>query len=288
MALKLPKPASTESVEREYFRFLDRYAEAYVRFMREGLDEIVPVLKGVAGDELPRADSVRMDANIDQRIAKLIEFVEHKLEVLFPDSVLSRWASAMVGGVNRLAKRNMSKSLMAAYRKTKKGRRAESPPDFEPLMHDGALSPYFKNIVEENVGLIRSIPTLKLPAFKNQLVALITQDATQATIRDAIMKNFDLTRGRASLIARDQTAKLNGALTKYRQQQIGGKRYFWRRTKDRRCRESHRKLGERSDRGETFSWSKPPIADASGKRGHPGELWQCRCWAEMDFSDVLR
>jgi SPP1 gp7 family putative phage head morphogenesis protein len=154
-------------------------------------------------------------------------------------------------------------------------------------MNDGKLSPYFQNIVDENVGLIRSIPSLKLAAFKNQLVSLITQDATQKTVREAIQKNFNLTRGRASLIARDQTAKLNGALTKYRQQQLGIGRYFWRRTRDRRCREIHRKLGEQSDRGKTFSWDKPPIADASGKRGHPGELWQCRCWAEADFREVL-
>lgn len=256
--------------------------------MQEALAPEIASLKETAGAELPRADSVRLDANIEDRIADLLAQVEHKLSVLFPDSMLTRFARAMVGGVNSLSKRNTAKAFAAAYRKTRKGKRGEAVPDFEPLMTDGKLSPYFQNIVEQNVGLIRSVPGLKLPALKNQLVALITQDASQSTIRAALEKNFKLTRGRAALIARDQTAKLNGALNKYRQQQLGGKRYYWRRTKDRRCREDHRKLGERSDKGETFYWSRPPIADSrTGTRGHPGELWQCRCWAEMVFEDVL-
>jgi len=268
---RLPVPETMDSAEREYYRNLRKYAEKYIGLVRAGLDEIIPGLKEQAGEELPRADAWRMDANIDKTVRKLFLSVQDQLTSLFPDSLLARWAVAMAGLVNTKARSNMKKAAKVA------------DVEIEPLMRDRELTPYFKNIVENNVGLIRTIPTERLPAFQNQLIAMITQDQTQDTIRKMITRHFGLCRARARIIARDQVNKLNGRLAQYRQQQIGGKRYIWRTAKDERVRDDHKKL-----EGKICSWDNPPIVDRStGRREHPAQDFQCRCWAEMVLDDVL-
>ncbi|CAM6004904.1 unnamed protein product [Sphagnum balticum] len=269
---KLPEPSHPASAEREYHKRLRSYAQAYVHFMKEGLTELVPELRDIIATELPRVDSlhkyaqVRKDANIEDKLKRLFKWVTGKLEVHFPHTMLEAWTLAMIGKVNRNSKNNVNKQFKAGYRRI--GREA---PDFEPFMRDGRLTPYYQNVVDENVGLIRSIPTLKLEAFKNQLVAMISSDQPHPVIQKAIMKNFDMTKGRAALIARDQVGKLNGALEEYRQKQLGVQRYVWRTSGDSRVRRDHKDLD-----GHIFSWDKPPIVDKkTGRRAHPKRDFQC-------------
>lgn len=261
--------------------------------MQAGLSEIVPDLREEAAGAIPqiRQDSPakktiilaeRFDANIEETLAALFERVSDALDKAYTKGLLQRIARRMIKQVSLGSKRNTEKQLKRAYPKQ------SDDMDFQPLMNDKELSPFFDNVVDENVGLIRSIPKAKMEPFKNQLVALITKDATIGEIKKAIQKNFKVTKGKAAVIARDQVGKLNGALNKYRQQQLGGKRYYWRRTRDSRCRAQHEKLGAASDRGKLYLWSQPPIVDPITKRrAHPGEDFQCRCWAEMHMGDIF-
>lgn len=270
---RAPPPLSPDPAEREYYRNLRRYAEAYERFMRKGLEDLVPSLRETASSEIPRADSLetRLDANIEKRLRDLFGWVNRQLEREFPEDLLKRWSWYMVDHVNKIGKKSIAKLLGSA--------KVEA----EPLMRDGELTPYFQNVVDENVGLIRSIGRRDLEPFKDQLVYLITSDAPQDTIREAIQRNFGITRNRARLIARDQVGKLNGKVTQYRQQSIGGKRYIWDGVDDGRERDDHKRLN-----GKVFEWSKPPIVDRrTGRRGHPGEDYQCRCRARMVLEDVI-
>lgn len=272
---RVPAPLPPDSAEREYFRHLRRYIGLYAQLVEAGLKETLPLLRETAQQELPeslRKDSQeRMDANIEKMIASLFARIGKQLDAAFHDAVLQSWAKGMVGHVNRHAKKSTEKAARAV------------DVEIEPLMRDGELTPYFQNVVEENVGLIRSIPQKYLPAFKNQLVQAITNDAPQDLIRKMIQANFAKTYANARLIARDQTNKLNGALNQYRQQQIGGKRYRWRGRDDGRERPDHLKLNDK-----IFSWDKPPVVDKrTGRRAHPGRDIQCRCTAEMVIEDVL-
>lgn len=284
---KLPAIRPPDSAEREYLRFLHKYANRYIELMRTGLEEILPGLKEVSEDEQPevRQDSVRMDENIEARLRKLFDRVGKQMNEAFTDATLRAQAKAMVGRVNRDGKKKVAKSVQAGFRNK------DQAPDFSSMFHDKKLSPYFDNIVDENVGLIRSIPNAKLDLFKNQLVSLLTRNATMRDIRKAIAANFKISKDRAALIARDQVGKLNGELNKYRQQQLGGERYIWRTSRDQRVRHPRPgKLGGDHKRleGKTFTWNKPPIVDTrTGRRAHPGEDYQCRCYAEMVLEDIL-
>ncbi len=124
-----------------------------------------------------------------------------------------------------------------------------------------------------------------IDAFRQENVQLITNLTDDMLLRvEAIVKDYlggrveDLAQeledglgfatARANLIARDQTLKLNGDLTKVRQQNAGISEYVWTTSRDERVREEHAALD-----GQTFSWNVPPPP------GHPGEDYQCRCTA---------
>lgn len=84
-----------------------------------------------------------------------------------------------------------------------------------------------------------------------------------------LLARGDVSESRAELIARDQVLKLNGAITKARQENAGIVEYEWSTSLDERVRESHRAL-----EGKIFRWDNPPP-----ETGHPGEDFQCRCVA---------
>lgn len=87
-------------------------------------------------------------------------------------------------------------------------------------------------------------------------------------IAQRLVERGDVSESRATLIARDQTLKLNGAITQTRQENAGISQYTWSTSLDERVRPEHAAL-----EGQTFDWSSPPSP------GHPGEDICCRCVA---------
>jgi SPP1 gp7 family putative phage head morphogenesis protein len=87
-------------------------------------------------------------------------------------------------------------------------------------------------------------------------------------IRDDLIERGNVSESRAELIARDQTLKLNGAITQARQEDAGVEEYEWSTSGDERVRETHQ-----ANEGKRFRWDSPP------ETGHPGEDYQCRCVA---------
>lgn len=277
---RLPEPLGQTVAEREYYRLLRKYSQAYEAAVSNGLKMILAPLRKEAARETPpegRHDSaqVRLDANAEQELRELFEAVQSQLERLFPDTILAAWSRAMVGHVNRVSKGNIARTAKTV------------DIDIEPLLHDRGLNPYFQNVVDENVGLIRSIAQSDVPQFKNQLVMAITQDLPSDQIRQMIQDHFGKSREKARLLAVDQVGKLNGRLDQYRQQQVGGSRYRWRTSKDERVagnpsgRYPHATPSHWAREGKTYRWDSPP------KGGHPKQRVRCRCWAEMVIEDIV-
>jgi len=130
------------------------------------------------------------------------------------------------------------------------------------------------NWSRNNSLLIKDIPAKTSRQIAEQtrsaLIDGVTVKDTTSAIFDIMSERTDVSDSRARLIARDQVSKLNGQLTKERQEDLGVSNYIWRTVGDERVRDTH----EDND-GELFSWDSPP-----GETGHPGEDYQCRCWAE--------
>lgn len=117
-----------------------------------------------------------------------------------------------------------------------------------------------------NVQLIKSIEQ----QYLDKVQTIITQGAISGKLnRDLAKEIRDLggvTENRAKFIARDQSSKINAALTQARHEELGIKKYRWSTSGDERVRDSHAE-----NDGKIFSYDDPP------ETGHPGHDINCRC-----------
>lgn len=154
----------------------------------------------------------------------------------------------------------------------------------DPLINEPWLQPMLAATVKDNLALASSL-TQKFRAeaegvFTAALRQGVRAEALEDEVRSGLLADIraraDVADSRATLIARDQVSKLNGALTQRRQEAIGVTSYIWRTAQDERVRPEH---AERE--GKEFDWDDPP------EDGAPGEAIQCRCTAEMVLPDDL-
>lgn len=146
----------------------------------------------------------------------------------------------------------------------------------------------------ENASLIRDIPDKMMRDIEGIAQRGLRSGAGPEAIAKNIRKTMDTTENRAKLIARDQVSKLNGQLTKQRNEALGVERYIWKTSTDERVRASHRAMHNKlcrwdddsvysDDGGKTWK----SRASIGGYIGHPGSDYQCRCVSAADLSDVL-
>ena len=151
----------------------------------------------------------------------------------------------------------------------------------------------FNAAVFENVNLIKSIPA----RYFSDVTQAITNNfrgipqIDDQSLRERLLDIGDISESRAQLIARDQTAKLNGQFTRIRHQNAGVKKYIWRTAKDQRVvgnpsglyPTGSRLHGNHFNReGKVFFYDRPP------DDGNPGFPIQCRCFEEpiLDLDDL--
>jgi SPP1 gp7 family putative phage head morphogenesis protein len=153
----------------------------------------------------------------------------------------------------------------------------------DPLLLDKPLAARMALFRKSNVDLIRTIDQ----RYFSEIDGIVSRGMAAGTRPETMAKDIEARYGvseaRAKLIARDQTAKLNGQLDQARQTDLGVTRYVWQSSVDERVRPTH---AERD--GEIFFWSDPPgDMDDPADGGHPGTPIACRCVSLPILSDVL-
>lgn len=131
------------------------------------------------------------------------------------------------------------------------------------------LSDQLKLFSVQNAQLIKSLPSEELERVAGIIERGLQQGVRFTDISKSLQKSFGITRRRATLIARDQTTKLNSSLTRLRQEEVGIEEYIWQTSGDERVRPTHR-----VNDGKKFKWNTPPKVT-----GHPGNDVNCRCVA---------
>lgn len=158
--------------------------------------------------------------------------------------------------------------------------------------------PWLRNLTEswatDNAKLITSIEERYLGNVAQRAQDMVRQGRSAKAFANELTKQYDLTAARARLIARDQMAKLNGQITKARQQSLHIEEYEWSTSADERVRQSHKVLNGKICRyddptvyrneGET-EWRKR--SSIGGYVGDPGEDYQCRCVAAARVESLL-
>lgn len=153
--------------------------------------------------------------------------------------------------------------------------------DLSLVADESGLTPILKLKTQENVGLITSIADEYLDKVERLVFESVIQGRSSSrSMIEEIVEIGGVTEARARFIARDQTAKLNAAMNRERNQALGIEEYIWRDSDDERVRKGKDGTengpgSHRAKDGKTYRWDSPPP-----DTGHPGEDYQCRCTAE--------
>lgn len=154
--------------------------------------------------------------------------------------------------------------------------------DIAPMVDKTML----EEAIQANINLITSIKTDFISELGDSVRKQLFEGERSTGLIQLIHERGKVTMNRAKFIARDQTAKLNAAIIKDRNEKLGIKTYIWVGANDNRERENHRAMNGKlcrfddptvysDDDGDT--WKKRKAI--GGVELHPGEDYQCRCGA---------
>lgn len=264
-------PKLPASAEREYIRLTD----AYMRILKEELERELPGLKEVylKNREEDFRENRRTDGVIDGFLMAAVRIFQ-----IIRNRVSGRIAGYQLQKkMERIARLNLRLTVKEWNRTVKSTLGIDIREDY----YLGAFySVQMEKWVQENVGLIKTIPEETLDRMQTIVYDGFTQGRSTARMVKEIQQTYGVGRRRAELIARDQTAKLSGQIQQAQQMDAGITEYIWYSCMDGRVRNRHREL-----HGKRFRWDDPPVVDEkSGRRCHPGQDYQCRCIARPVFN----
>jgi SPP1 gp7 family putative phage head morphogenesis protein len=235
------------------------------------LTPLVPRMTREAADihKLPRGlGEVKQDAWSDELHDALEQIAE---DMVSPKIQTFKKMTKIGPQVNQYNKEEWRKLIRRQY--------GVNPTNEDPAAYAELLRDWSRT----NAALINDIPDKTLMQIRDLAIETLMGGDDQQEMEDGLNEIFadrtDVSDSRCRLIARDQVAKLNGQLTQSRQTDLGIDSYVWRTVGDERVRETHDSVD-----GQTFPWSSPPD-ETDGN--HPGEDYQCRCWAEPVLPDTL-
>jgi len=248
------------SIEKQYEATLVRYVDIIAKNINELIIPSLPALKLEFDFNKPTFDSIRND-DYTANLNMMLENLRMRLNAELPSSeILAIDIGQKVNKWNNKEWQNILKQVLG----------------IQGFVRDQRTAEILKAFINQNVDLINSLKNESLRKLKVTINAGVTSGKRVETITREIRKNVKVSKKRARLIARDQIGKLNGQLTENSQTSYGITHYFWRDSDDSRVRQTHARNNDKR-----FSWKKPPI-----DTGHPGQDYQCRCWADPDFSTV--
>jgi len=129
----------------------------------------------------------------------------------------------------------------------------------------------YQAVIGEQVGLIKSIASEHLTDVQGIVMRAVARGHDMGQLSKDLQQRYDVTKRRAALIARDQTAKATSTLQAERQKQIGITEGIWKHSHaGKHPRPSHVEAN-----GKRFDLNKGMYLD--GKWVMPGEEINCRC-----------
>jgi SPP1 gp7 family putative phage head morphogenesis protein len=159
--------------------------------------------------------------------------------------------------------------------------RAVSKHISQQLRHDVLntdLGEVMRGLMDEQVELIQSLPIEAGQRVHKLTLRALENSERAESIADEIMKTGEVTASRATLIARTEVARTAAILSQARATSAGLTHYIWQTAEDGDVRPGHKAM-----QGKVCEYAHPPAVrgeDGSIEHYHPGETFNCRCWAE--------
>lgn len=127
----------------------------------------------------------------------------------------------------------------------------------------------------DGTGLIKTVGQDLVAGLDAEIAEAARKGTLTRDLKRIVDDRLGVGDRHAQFIARDQIAKLNGKITEATHKAAGITSYKWRASRDQRTRPDHRALD-----GTIQRWDTPPVVDQrTGRLGHPGDDFQCRCVA---------
>ena len=231
------------------------------RAVRKDIDEvIVPLVKQYA-PEYVQDSTPTLDGWADT-IARALQFL------------LGKWLSPPA---RQAAESIASEFVKSQMRVNSRGRRSFG---IDVFSNSQQAVDYLEAATFQNVMLITSIPAQYLEQVQNIVMTNMRAGMRPSFIEKALQQQFGVTSRRAKMIARDQSAKVQGELNKRKQTAAGFSYFRWVDSHDQRVRHRHREIASKvTDFGVgVYAWSDLPLSD-KGEPIQPGSDYQCRCVA---------
>lgn len=262
---KLKEVSASKQLEVRYRSEMDALLKMMLDVALEELREDKPT---VVGDALP---------DFFKSISRKANSIFDKLDRIDLGGIANSIASRIVGTANNVNKERFDKTIGRSLGIDLKGALSSS---------GKAVQDQLEIDRQLNAGLIKSVATQFKQEISETILSSVQSGERSTNLITQIKERYDVSQSRAKMIARDQTSKLNGSLTKARAQAVGSKTYIWRGTGDERERKSHFVMN-----GALCKWDDPSVySDDNGVTwqprrrigafiGHPSEDYQCRCGA---------
>lgn len=189
------------------------------------------------------------------------------------------------------ATRQAAKMIEQVQKSNKRAYKNSAKNISEKLREDRNVIETAAALMYEQVELIKSIPIeAGLRAQKIAFEAALS--GSRAEVNEDTVKELEkqmgmstsVARSRAMLIARTETARATALINQSRAQAVGSRQYVWHNSGDAAVRPAHKTLKGKKLEGMVFSWDNPPTLD-DGTTIHPGQIYNCRCFASPVFDD---
>lgn len=257
------------ALEKQYVRFITREFLAIA-------DEIVTRIKHELKKEIAFDSNNRMRAD---SITNLMIFLQ-QLKEQYGNRIDQR---VLEGKVKKHFSMVDAWSRDKTYEDCKKLYARLSTPESDGKLYIPTISmrktlneELIDNTVRRNVGLINEVYKNYFNDIAGVVKTGILNGDGFAVITNKLQAKTNVSLSKAQFWARDQIGKFFGQTTKIRQQEAGIAGYIWRCVGDKRTRDSHLAL-----EGTFHYWNDPPLIN--GRKCHPGDDFNCRCWAEPAF-----
>jgi SPP1 gp7 family putative phage head morphogenesis protein len=249
--------------------------QAHVDGLHNAIEQTLFPLLRHDSDEIVNVDS-KWFKNQDGFIDDLMRGLDKlRKQWSFADVTARALASQFVGKVDKKTQANIEKIVGNAM-----------GVDLVKILRNEGIADVVDAGIAANVQLIKSIPS----SYLDKVQMIITQEGTKGrtgkSLIAQIQEVYPVTQNKARFIARDQTAKLNGDISRQRQMAAGIRGYRWRTIGDNAVRESHK---ERN--GKCYAWAPEFVGQTledgtvlldpeKDDIGNPGDDYNCRCVAE--------
>lgn len=140
-----------------------------------------------------------------------------------------------------------------------------------------------QKLMADQVELIKSIPLQSAERVHELAIKSVTEGLRSESLMKEILRTENIAESRARLIARTEIARAQATLTQARAEFAGSTHYVWVTSHDSDVRSGHKEMD-----GKVCEWANPPEVDEGGRimRHHPGEIWNCRCYARPILPDL--